>query len=124
MEVQVEHAMVPARVGTMVEAINAGRLDVAEELLDEIADALPDTSGVMVFRVFIAALRGEARQALRELEALSDDVHGELKVLCLYLLGETHWQGLALSLEDSPDPHVRRAMKRLLGRPTGDEATL
>jgi type III secretion protein HrpB1 len=103
-------------VRPMVAALRDGRLDEAEAMLDQISVVYPTPDDLVVFAVLIAIQRGQCREALCHLEALPGDAHPELKAFCLYLLGEPCWEGMAQTLEDSPDQSVRLAMKALLGR--------
>lgn len=103
-------------VRPMVAALRDGRLDEAQAMLDQISAAYPTPEDLVVFAVLIAIQRGQCREALCHLEGLPGDPHPELKAFCLYLLGESCWEGMAQTLEDSPDPSVRLAMKALLGR--------
>jgi len=103
-------------VRPMVEAVREGRLDEAQAMLDQISAVYPTPEDLVVFAVLIAIQRGQCREALCHLESLPGDPHPELKAFCLYLLGEPCWEGMAQTLEDSPDQSVRLAMKALLGR--------
>jgi len=110
-------------VRPMVEALHEGRLDEAQAMLDQIAAVYPTPEDLVVFAVLIAIQRGQCREALCHLESLPGDPHPELKAFCLYLLGEPCWEGMAQTLEDSPDQSVRLAMKALLGRSLDAEFT-
>lgn len=103
-------------VRPMIEALREGRLDEAQAMLDQISAVYPAPDDLVVFAVLVAIQRGQCREALCHLEALPGDPHPELKAFCLYLLGEPCWEGMAQTLEDSPDQSVRLAMKALLGR--------
>lgn len=100
----------------VADAIRQGRLDDAEALLDELHALDPATRDLLVFPVVIAIQRGRVRDALQHLYTLDEDRCPELKALCLNLLGDPLWEGEARALLDhSPHPHVRRAMRQLLG---------
>lgn len=115
-----EHPTV-AMAHAMVEAIRDGRLDEAETLLDELRPLVPDPDEFLVFPVIIAIQRGQVVQALHFLAGFDDDKAAVLKALCLSIIGEPAWQGLAMQAIDSPDPHVRRAARQLCSLPSEDE---
>ena len=104
----------------VADAIRENRIDEAETLLDELSAIYPEPEDLAVFGVVIAIQRGQAREALWALEDLYGDKHPELKALCLNVLGEPTWEGLAREVDDdaAADPTVRRAMQQLLGRRT------
>jgi hypothetical protein len=109
------------QVKQLVEAIRDDRIDEADELLQRLTEDYPDEGDLMVFGVVLAIQRGLAREALRSLEELPGDQHEELKVLCLRVLGEPHWEGMALELAETGTPTVRKAMREMLCLPAEDE---
>lgn len=100
----------------IIEHIEANELDDAETLLADLRAAYPQTRDVLVFDVTIALVRGRAHEAWQLVNGLPDDRSPELKAICLKLLDDPSWHGYASAHEDSADPFVRSAMRRLLGR--------
>lgn len=101
----------------MVQDIRKGRLSAAEAKYHELCQMSPSCADLLAFPVVIAIQRGQVREALQQLNTLPDDPCPELRALCLYLIGDPSWYGIAISLEDSEDPTVRKAMRELLKRP-------
>jgi hypothetical protein len=105
-----------AALSAMGEALRGGRLDEASGHLEQ-AKALHDRPNELaVFDAVLLIQRGDPRSALQLLEAMPTEEHADLKAVCLYLLKDPYWEGLASSLEESDDPCIRRSMKELLGR--------
>lgn len=102
---------------SVIDAIRENRLDEAESLLKQLGAIHPNVDDFRVYHVIIAIQRGNAREALRELEETPGNKHDALKALLLKYLGEPHWEGMARELAGSPDPSVRTAMQQLLGQP-------
>jgi type III secretion protein HrpB1 len=100
----------------VVAHIHAGRLDEAEAALAQLHERLPASREVLAFPVMIALQRGRPHDAWQLVNHLPDDRAPELKALCLRMLGDPLWQGYASAHADSDDPHVRRAMRQLLGQ--------
>jgi len=101
----------------VADAIRQGRLDEAEIALEALHVLDPATEELLVFPIMIAIQRGMVREALQYIYTLDDDRCPELKALCLNLVGDPVWEGEARALaENSPHPHVRRAMQQLLGQ--------
>ena len=111
------------RVRLLAETIKSNELDEAEAMLQDLQADHPEPDDLVVFSVIIAVQRGRTREMLRSLEEQPEDKFPELRALCLYMLGEPTWHGVAMSLEDSDDPYVRRSMQQMLGRPVEDEVT-
>ena len=103
-------------VKALVEAIESNRFDEARTLLDELYEINPAAREVLVFPTIIAIGSGQALDALRHLNSLPEGRCDELKALCLYALGDPTWHRYAEEKADDPDPLVREAMLRLLGR--------
>jgi hypothetical protein len=101
----------------MVRDIRKGRLDAAEAKYNDLCQVDADFEQLLAFPVVIAIQRGHIREALQHLNTLPGDPCPELRALCLCLLGDPSWHGIAMSLEDSPDPYVSKAMRQMLGRP-------
>jgi type III secretion protein HrpB1 len=100
----------------VADAIRQGRLDEAQARLEALHAMDPATQDLLVFPTMIAIRRGRVREALQHIYTLDDDRCPELKALCLNLVGDPLWEGEARALMDtSPHPHVRRAMRQLLG---------
>lgn len=116
-----EHPTV-AMAHAMVEAIRDGRLDEAEALLEALKPLVPDPDDFLVFPVVIAIQRGQLVEALHFLGGFDDDKAAVLKALCLSIIGEPSWQGLATQALNSPDPYVRRAARQLCSLPAEDDA--
>ncbi len=107
----------------MVEALRDNRLDEAQSLLNELNVLKPEVKDFLIFPVLIAIQRGQVREALQLVNDQPEDSCPELKALCLYILEDPSWQGIAESLEDSGDANVRQAMRQLLGRPVDANET-
>lgn len=106
----------PAMAQSIIEHIEANELDEAETLLAQMNDTYPQTREVPVFAVTIALVRGRPHEAWQLVNGLPDDRSPELKAICLKMLDDPSWHGYATAHEDSSDPYVRLAMRRLLGR--------
>ncbi len=101
----------------MVEALKDDRIDEAEAIYSYLCTILPGAEDLLVFPVEFAIQRGQVAEALRFINGLPEDRCPELKALCLYLMKDPSWHGIAEELEHSVDPYVRQAMRELLGRP-------
>ncbi|PCE21990.1 hypothetical protein BWP39_20170 [Paraburkholderia acidicola] len=111
------HTSEAARLGrAVVDAILADQLDEAESLLQQLHEVHPASRDMPIFRVLMALQRKDVRGAWQVVNGLPEDQNPELKALCLYLLNDPMWHSYATALEDSPDPHIRKAMLALLGR--------
>jgi hypothetical protein len=106
----------PALAQAIIEHIEANELDEAQALLAQMHEAYPRTREVLVFAVTIALVRGRPHEAWQLVNGLPEDHAPELKAICLKVLGDPSWHGYATAHEDSADPYVRVAMRRLLGR--------
>ncbi|WP_175974853.1 HrpB1 family type III secretion system apparatus protein [Burkholderia sp. BCC1047] len=106
----------PAIAQAIIEHIEANELDEAEALLARMHDVYPETREVHVFAVTIALVRGRPHEAWQIVNGLPDDRAPELKAICLKVLDDPSWHGYATAHEDSADPYVRAAMRRLLER--------
>lgn len=104
----------------MMKAVAESRLDEAEHQLEnlrEMSSLSPDHPDVLTFRVLIDIQRGQAVDALCHLNSLPADHCPELKVVCMYAIGDPLWQGLAHELADnSPHEHVRQSMKHFVAQ--------
>jgi len=102
-------------------ALAADKLDVAELHLQELAELAgrpTDDPDVLLFRVIIMIQRGQALGALQMLNELGADRCPELRVLCLFVLRDPYWVGLAQEIAEAPPrPHVGVAMRQLLTSP-------
>jgi type III secretion protein HrpB1 len=112
----------PAFAQAIVECTKTNQLDEAEALLERMHDAYPATREVLVFEVTIALMRGRPHDAWQIVNGLPDESCPELKALCLRMLDDPSWYSYAVAHEDSPNPHVREAMRHLLGRPMASES--
>ena len=99
-----------------VAALKDDRLDEAESLYEILCKVIPE-SELLTFRVFLLIQQGRLLDALQFINEFPENRCPELKVICLNLLKDPTWQSLAESLEDSPDPAVRKAMRQVLERP-------
>jgi type III secretion protein HrpB1 len=99
----------------VVAHICAGRLDDAESALAQLHERLPASRDVLAFPVMIALQRGRPHDAWQLVNHLPDEQCPDLKALCLRMLGDPLWHGIAMAHADSSDPHIRRAMRQLLG---------
>ena len=101
------------------EALRHDEFDRAESLVTELTDVhgVPeDDEQLLVFRVTLAIRRGHALDALRMLNNLDGDPCPELRAVCLRVLGDPTWHGLATEvLETANGRSVRLAMRHLLG---------
>jgi type III secretion protein HrpB1 len=96
-------------------AIREDRVDEAEVLLDELRRHDPVEGARPLYATMVALGRDDARGALQALYGADDAP--ELRAVCLRVLGDPTWEGLAGSLADeSEDRQVRAAMRNLLGR--------
>jgi type III secretion protein HrpB1 len=101
----------------IVSRICSGELDEAETLLAQLHASTPASRDALVFPVMISILRGQLHDAWQMVNGLPDERCPELKAFCLHMLGDPTWHSYAVASEDSADPYVRQAMRRLLGRP-------
>lgn len=114
-------AMVRMLVCQMEEALRDDRIDEAQALWEQLCSAFPQARAFVVFPVLISIQRGRIQEALYMIEESKDFPSPDLKALCLYLLHDASWHGYATDLaESSPEPYVRQAMLRLLGRADAD----
>jgi type III secretion protein HrpB1 len=97
----------------LVTALKEDRIDEAEAMYDVLSEVLPEAD-LLTFRVFLMIQRGGPIQALQYINELPEGTCPELKAICLNLISDPTWYSLAESLEDSPDPAVRKAMVQLL----------
>ena len=101
------------------EAFRHDEFDRAESLMTELVDShgVPeDDAQILVFRVTLAVRRGHALDALRMLNNLDGDPCPELRAVCLRVLGDPTWHGLATEILDTTSgASVRLAMQHLLG---------
>lgn len=100
----------------VVAHLHGGRLDEAESTLARLHECCPASREVLAFPVMIALQRGRVHDAWQLVNGLPDDQCPELKALCLRMLGDPLWHAYASAHADSPNPWVRTAMRRLLGR--------
>jgi type III secretion protein HrpB1 len=107
---------------SVVAHICGGRLDEAEATLALLHERLPASRDVLAFPVMIALQRGRPHDAWQLVNHLPDDQCPDLKALCLRMLGDPLWHGYATAHADSPDPHVRKAMRELLGQDASAES--
>lgn len=101
----------------VIEAIRDGELDQAEALLEELRPLVRNQDDLMVFLVLIDIQRGQVEEAYHGLCALGEDQALELKALCLNIMGDPSWHGLATQALEGTDLHTRRAMQQLCGLP-------
>jgi type III secretion protein HrpB1 len=94
----------------------AGHLHEAQMMLDHLHAAHPATRDMPAVQVLLALRRRQPLDAWQVVNGLPDEQCPELKALCLKILNDPAWQGYAVAHEDSSDLHVRRMMKRLLGK--------
>lgn len=99
----------------IAERIRGNRLDEAEALLEQLNDTWPETRKLLIFPLLIAIQRGQTREAWQLVNGLPDDMYPQLKALCLRRLNDPSWHSYAEAGRDHPDPHIRSAMRNLLG---------
>lgn len=108
----------PLMVEAMFDAIGDDRLDDAEtwlESLRELNQLALDHPDILAFNSIITIQRGQAMDALRQINSLPEDHAPDVKVMCLFYAGAPTWQGLAAELaESSPDALVRATMSGVL----------
>jgi len=108
----------PQMVEAMFDAIGDNRLDDAEtwlEKLRELNQLAPDHPDILAFSSIITIQRGQAMDALRQINSLPEDHAPDVKLMCLFYAEDPTWQGLAAELaESSPDPRVRATMSSML----------
>ncbi|TKC77970.1 hypothetical protein FAZ69_32350 [Trinickia terrae] len=105
----------PAMAQAVIERLQGNDADEAEVLLAQMNEAYPETRDFLIFPVTIALLRGRPHDAWQLVNGLPEDRSPELKALCLKMLGDPLWHSYATAHEDSQDPFVRLAMRKLLG---------
>lgn len=100
-------------------ALRDQRLGDAQKILEELAEHDAETAAQPVFATALALARNDAIGALQALQDRGAAVDG-LRAVCLHVLEDPTWQGIAESIvENSEDPVAREAMCRLLGREPG-----
>jgi hypothetical protein len=97
----------------LVTALKDDRIDEAEAMYDVLSEVMPEAD-LLTFRVFLLIQRGGAIKALQFINEQPEGTCPELKAICLNLISDPTWYSMAESLEDSPDPAVRKAMRQLL----------
>jgi hypothetical protein len=102
-------------LSTLDVAMKAGQVDEAQQCLERAKALRPDLDQLLILDAVLLTQRNDPRAALQLLESVPGDQHVELKAVCLFMLGDPYWEGLAKSLEDSPDPAVGARMRELLG---------
>ena len=99
-------------------AIRAFRLDDAKAVYAELTDQLgvdPEADDMLPPRVQIGVLGGRKLEMLQLLNGLDEDRAPGLKAICLQLVGDPLWEGIALQVEQmTGDPDIRRSMQALL----------
>jgi hypothetical protein len=107
---------IAATAASIADAIRTGQLDAAEALLDQLKAVDPHADFLTVFTVIILIQRRRARDALWMLDELGEERFAELRALCLHMLGDPTWEGIAHRVVDSHDaePVARLAMRQLL----------
>jgi type III secretion protein HrpB1 len=105
-----------ALASALTQALKNNRVGEAERLYDALQAHLTQDD-LLTFRVLILIQRGRVLDALREINELPEDRCPELKVICLKILKDPTWASLAESLEASPKPGVRKAMRQVQGKP-------
>jgi hypothetical protein len=96
-------------------AIREERTDEAATLLDDLRRQDPVAASRPVYSTMLAIARDDPLGALQALGDVDDAP--ELRAVCLRLLDDPNWEGLAESLaRDSEDSGIRAAMRHLLGR--------
>lgn len=111
-----EHEDLAALAQRMVEALKDDQLDEAESIHRRLCEEVPGFDEILTFPVLFAIQRGNVVAALQFINGLPEDRCPELKALCLYLIQDPTWHAIAHAHEDDQDPHVRQAMRDLLGR--------
>lgn len=101
----------------IIECIKANRIDDAQSLLAELHVLCPGTRDIPAIDVLIALRAERPLDAWQVVNGLPDDRCPDLKALCLKMLRDPAWYGYAIAHEDSPNVHVRRMMRQLLGKP-------
>ncbi|TKC87904.1 hypothetical protein FAZ69_16700 [Trinickia terrae] len=107
-------------ISSILHALGDDNLDQAHAQIDnliELTGLSPDHPDILVFRVLLYIQRGQAIDALHYLNELDEQHCPDLRVMCMYFLGDPFWEGLATELaENDPRPHVRESMALLLNR--------
>ena len=108
----------PAELALEVErALKEGRLDVAEAALVALTDscgASEDHDGVLTFRINLMLRRGETRDAYRHAIRFDTEIARALQAVCLCVLRDPLWEGVARSVREEATDPVQRAMDQLL----------
>jgi hypothetical protein len=104
----------------LVSAVSSFRIDDAENAYLELTEQCgvdPDSDMMLPSRVMIGIFRGRLRDMLLMLNDLGEDRALGLKAVCLHLLDDPLWEGIALHVEEtSTDPEMRQSMQTLLAR--------
>jgi hypothetical protein len=99
------------------QAMKEGRLDAAESVLVALTDACgagDDHDGLLTFRVSLMLCRRQAREAYFHVVRFDSEVARALQAVCLRLLRDPLWEGVARSVRDEGSDPVRHAMDQLL----------
>jgi len=92
-----------------------GDLDGAEETIEQLRKLNPISPHISSATALLLIGRGRVADALQLLNDAEDD-HPHVLAMCLYLLGDPTWEGLALAHENDNNMHIGAAMRSLLGR--------
>jgi hypothetical protein len=93
-----------------------GRDADAAALAELLHETAPGSRESITVKVGDLLDRGQYLDALYCVNSPEGEDFPELKAVCLYLLDDPLWEGIASSLEDSDNPHVSLAMRQLLGK--------
>lgn len=100
------------------DALSTFRLDDAELAYAELTDQLgvdPDSDDMLAPRVMLGIFNGRLNDMLQMLNGLGEDRGLGLKAVCLHMMGDPTWEGLAAQVEETSASDVERgAMQSLL----------
>jgi predicted Zn-dependent protease len=102
------------------DSIQAGSLDLAEAAIEQLREVDPKSPAVSLGGALLLISRGQVHEALR---LLNTGDHPHARALCLYLMGDPSWEGLALAYQHDNDVNVREAMRSLLVHESSDRNT-
>jgi type III secretion protein HrpB1 len=97
----------------MKAAMAAGQFDLARSLWARLGEMVPALRDDPTLPVLAALGEGRANDALHLVNALPDDEWPQLRAMCMHACGDSQWERYAQAAEQSDDPFVRDAMKRL-----------
>lgn len=94
------------------------RFSAAEVIYEELTQECgvdPDSDDMLAPRVMIGLRNDRLLEMMQMLNGLGEDRALNLKAICLQMLGDPSWDGMAQHVEETTDdPRIRRSMQSLL----------